>query len=294
MPVSSPLDKIPLIPPVLTGVAVNKIVKYLNKLIEDLLKIVQDSIKLPDDCDCDDPRIDALKDGLADIVDRLKKLQKLLEQIMKYVDLFKTLISVASAVQKSLYLVPIVGQAVLMADLSAVQTMTIENAKKLLNQLKGIPPRLNIGVDMAVSQLAQVAGKLAAACSGAANDTGNIGNGDGDGDGSDLGKDPLLTVPKELKDAIDEMNIDYNDLLPSEFYQEKNVSEDDLELRSDLIKQLIDQQRDLLASLQEAPSKLIKGEGLPTNDLGKSGDYYLDQNSNEIFGPKLNNKWMDT
>ena len=53
MPVSSPLDKIPLIPPVLTGVAVNKIVKYLNKLIEDLLKIVQDSIKLPDDCDCD-------------------------------------------------------------------------------------------------------------------------------------------------------------------------------------------------------------------------------------------------
>jgi len=284
MPVTSPLDKIPLIPPVLTSIAVDKIVKFINKLIEDLLKVVQDSIKLPDDCDCNDPRIDALKDNLDDILERLKKLQNLVAQIMKYVNLFKTLIGIASAIKNTLYTVPIVGQAVLLSDLSMVQTMTIENAKKSLGQLEGIPPRLNIGVDMAVSQLAQVATRLASACSGAANGTGN--------DGST--SDELLEVPKQLKDEIDKLNLDYNDLLPSEFYQEKNVSIDDIDLRGDLIQDLINQQQDLLSSLQEAPSQLIKGTGAPTNDLGKSGDYYVDEITNEIYGPKLNNKWIDT
>ena len=296
MPVTSPLDAIPMIPPVLTGIGVNKIVKFINKLIEDLLKMAQESVKLPDDCNCDDPRIDALKEQLDDILERLRKLQELVDKIMKYVKLFKKLIKIASAVQKSLYVVPIIGQAVLMADLSAVQTMTIENAKKSLDQLEGIPPRLNIGVDMAVSQLAQIAGKIAAACSGAGNETGNGGDGSGggdDGSGGLLGQDDLFTMPNNIKQAINDLNFDYNDLLPSEFYQDKNVSEDDLDLRSDLIKDLIDQQQDLLASLQEAPSQLIKGDGPPNNGVGKSGDYYLDEVTDEIYGPKLNNKWLD-
>ena len=270
MPVTFPLNKIPEIPPRLTSIAVDTIVDFLNNIIEKLLKLVDEAIKLPDNCLCDDPRIEDLKKQLDDVMALIQKFQEM-------IDLFKTLSDIATTVKSSLYLIPVVGQAVATADLSLVQTMTIENAKKSLEQLQTIPSRLNIGIDLAVSQLTKVANRLAQACSGA----------------EDINND-VLKVPQQVKDSIDNFNRDndfYNDQLDSEFYQLKNVSVDDLDERADAIRQLIEQQRDLLTSLQEAPSKVLSGAGPPNNDLGKSGDYYVDISSNQVYGPKLNTGW---
>lgn len=277
MPVTFPLNKIPEIPPRLTSFAVDTIVDFLNKIIEKLLKLVDEATKLPDDVSCDDTRIGDLLNELNDVMELIRKLQEIIPKIQQMIDLFKTLADIANTVKSSLYLVPVVGQAVALADLSLVQTMTIENAKKSLEQLQTIPSRLNIGIDLAVSELTKVANRLAQACSGAEN----------------INKD-LLTVPNEIKDSIDNFNRDndfYNDQLDSEFYQLKNVSIDDLDQRADSIRQLIEQQRDLLTSLQEAPSKVLSGAGPPSNELGKSGDYYVDISSNQVYGPKINTGW---
>lgn len=277
MPVSFPLDKVPQIPPRLTAVAVEKIIEYLNEILDKLLKLVDEAIQLPDDCLCNDPRIESLKQSLNDVMELIKKLQEMIPKIQEMITLFKTLADIATAVKSSIYLIPVVGQAVAAADLSLVQTMTLENAKKSLEQLETIPSRLNIGIDLAVEQLAKVADRLAQACSGA----------------GDIGSD-VIQVPQQIKDSLDELNRDsdyYNDLLPSEFYQLKNVSNDDLDLRADSIKELIEQQRDLLTSLQEAPSSVLSGVGAPQNDIGKSGDYYVDISSNQVYGPKLNIGW---
>ena len=275
MPVSFPLDKIPIIPPKITAEAVNKIVEFLNDILDRLLKLVDESIQLPDNCTCDDPRIDKLKKALDDVMELIKKLQDMIPKIQEMIDLFKTLSNIASSIKSSIYLIPIVGQAVAAADLAMVQTMTIENAKKALEQLETIPSRLNIGIDLAVSQLAKVADRLAQACS-------NDANAD------------VIQVPQQIKDSLNELNRDsdyYNDLLPSEFYQLKNVSIDDIDQRAESIKELIDQQRDLLTSLQEAPSKVLSGTGPPLDSIGKPGDYYVNISTNQVIGPKLNKGW---
>ena len=277
MPVTFPLNKIPEIPPRITSFAVDTIVDFLNKIIEKLLTLVDEATKLEDNCACDDPRIQDLKKSLEDVMELIKKLQELIPKIQEMIDLFKTLSDIATTVKSSLYLIPVVGQAIAGADLSMVQTMTIENAKKSLEQLQTIPSRLNIGIDLAVQELTKVANRLAEACSGA----------------EDINND-VLKVPQQVKDSIDNFNRDnnfYNDQLDSEFYQLKNVSIDDLDDRANSIRELIDQQRDLLTSLQEAPSKVLSGAGPPNNDLGKSGDYYVDISSNQVYGPKLNTGW---
>ena len=74
--------------------------------------------------------------------------------------------------------------------------------------------------------------------------------------------------------------------MDSEFYQEINVSEEDLTRRSDDIQKLIEQQQSLL-TLQEAPSKVYQQAGLPNNNLGKTGDYYIDTQNLKIYGPKI-------
>jgi len=289
MPIGFPLDKIPMIPPVLTSVAVDKLVDFLNKLIDKLLQLVDEATELPDDCACDDPRVQKIKDGIDEVMALLQKIQALIPKLQEYIDLFKLLADVASAIKNSIYLIPIVGQAVLAADLNLVQTMTIENAKKSLQQLQSVPGRLGIGIDLAVEQISKVASRLAVACSGAENGTGT---GSGAGDGTD---NALLLVPQQIKDSLDAFDQDFNDLLPSDFYQLKNVTDEDIDLRSDLIKELIDQQRDLLASLNDAPAEVISGNGPPNNTLGKSGDFYIDiLDNNKTYGPKVMNQWIVT
>jgi hypothetical protein len=104
------------------------------------------------------------------------------------------------------------------------------------------------------------------------------------------GEVPTISIPTSTlrdADALDSFGdeFDYNDLLDSEFYQEINVSQEDLTNRSDDIQKLIEQQRSLL-TLQEAPSQVYQQVGRPDDDLGKTGDYYIDTQNLMIYGPK--------
>lgn len=89
-----------------------------------------------------------------------------------------------------------------------------------------------------------------------------------------------------------EGDIDYNDLVATEFYTDLNVSDTDLDDRSDAIEELLKQQQNLLTSLIEAPSKVYQGEGLPNNNIGKPGDYFVDTKTQQVYGPKVSiNSW---
>ena len=98
----------------------------------------------------------------------------------------------------------------------------------------------------------------------------------------------LFSKMREQRESIALNGIeDYNDLLPSEFYTDINVSDTDLQERSDNIELILTLQRDLLSSLQEAPSKVYQEDGLPAADLGKIGDYYIDLTTSIVYGPKI-------
>ena len=98
---------------------------------------------------------------------------------------------------------------------------------------------------------------------------------------------PEISIPTSTADSGSAFGegFDYNDLLDSEFYQEINVSQEDLTKRSEDIQKLIEQQRSLLI-LQEAPSQVYQQVGRPSDDLGKTGDYYIDTQNLMIYGPK--------
>jgi hypothetical protein len=47
-----------------------------------------------------------------------------------------------------------------------------------------------------------------------------------------------------------------------------------------------------MSNLQEAPSKVLLGTGTPSLDLGKIGDYYIDTDTQTVYGPKPTiNSW---
>ena len=66
MSVSPPFDMLTGLP----GEAVGKLTELANKLIAKLTDLVgdalSDAMKLPDDCGCDDPRLEAIKQKIED------------------------------------------------------------------------------------------------------------------------------------------------------------------------------------------------------------------------------------
>ena len=77
----------------------------------------------------------------------------------------------------------------------------------------------------------------------------------------------------------------------TEFYTRTNVSIDDMKQHLDTINVLVENQQNLLTSLQEAPAQSFNGTTPPDANLGKIGDYYVDTANNKIYGPKINSGW---
>ena len=80
---------------------------------------------------------------------------------------------------------------------------------------------------------------------------------------------------------------------PSDFYRKVNVSDEDLQQRFNFIQDSILKQIDVISSLNEAPSKVLYGSGVPTSDIGQLGDYYIDTTDQTIYGPKTDSSsWL--
>lgn len=277
-----PFDIVPKLP----GKGVNIIVKQINqqtdKLVDSVNKAVQSSIKLPKGTSCDDPNVKKIKDDLAQIQKQITKLQEIVPKIQTTVNTVQTIVKTASTIKTVISIAqlsnPLTAPGFIAQQLTAIQDATIANAIASLDQFKSIPVDLSLKLATIVPPLTSAIQKVAATCNGDLDGletlqipTLDTGAGDGTGDGTRTG----------------DGTGDYNDLLPSEFYNELNVSDDDLQDRSDAIESLLQQQRDLLSSLLEAPSKVYQEPGTPDQSLGKIGDYYIDTENKLIYGPKL-------
>lgn len=269
-----PLDIIPKLPAKAVSEVIKQVDVQTDRLLQDVTKTVQDSIKLPTNTKCDDPRIKKIKEQLADIQEQITKVQETIPKIQTTINTVKIVVTTAQAIKATItaaqLAIPATAGLFVAQQLMAIQDATIVNAIESLNQFSTVP-------DTLTSKLATVVPPLIAAISKVS----NVCNGDVD----------ELTIPEAVSDSLN-INTDYNDLVDTEFYTELNVSDDDLENRSDTIQQLLDQQQDLLRSLQEAPSKVYNGTGLPSGNIGKTGDYYIDNDTQTVYGPKPSqNSW---
>lgn len=259
MAVAFPFDQITNKP----GAAINKLQTALNKVIAKLNQKVAEAIGksniLPKTISCSDPRINELKQILQQIQRYITQIQNILRILNIIIPILTVAAQIASVLINAQLANPIpsppaVGQAV------AVQNELVANIAKALTQASIILGIVNGAVAVASGLISTVVNTLSSICN---NETFN--------------------VNQDTQNAIDG-----NVITESEFYQLINVTQEDIDLREDLIIQLQQEQRSLL-DLLEAPSQVIVGSNnqMPQNDQGKQGDYFINQTTRTIYGPKI-------
>lgn len=262
-----PLDFIPKLPGKGVQLLSEQLDKQLDVLFDQISKTVQDAIKLPNNCDCDDPRMKQIKEQLAKIQEAITKIQENIPKIQQTIETVKTVVATAQAIKAAITAAQLSNPATaglfIAQQLMAIQDATIVNALASLQQFATIPDTLTSKLSTLIPPLLSAFNKVSSAC-----------NGDVD----------TLTLPE---DVANRLRNDYNDEIDTKFYNETNVSDDDLNKRSIDIKDLVQQQRDLLTSLLEAPSQVYREAGNPDPNLGKPGDYYINVTTSQIYGPKV-------
>ena len=289
MSVIPPLDRITKAP----ALAVDKIQQQFNKILDSIAdqanKTIKDSAKLPTNVNSDDPRVKNIKQSLENIQLSITKVQENIPKIQSAVTAITTIISTAQGINASIataqLAIPVTAPLFIAMQTQALQNQLIVNAIEAVKPLQSLPDQIESKITILIPILIAAISKL-----------NTITNDDVELNVPSIPRadDVELNVPSIPRADDVELNTDnnYNDLIPTEFYNELNVSETDLTQRSDSIEQLVEQQQNLLTSLQEAPSQVYRGNGNPLPNLGKIGDYYLNTSNNVSYGPKISdNDW---
>lgn len=266
MAVTPPLTKVAALP----AQGVDFIQQQLNRLLDLILAemklVIQDVSKLPNGIDCNDPRVQQVKDTLQSVQDNLRQLKEQLPRLQQIISQVQTIIKTGLAIKNTIaaaqLLNPITAPLFIATVAQQLQDELITNAIEAIKPLQAIPNQALSKLETLVPPLINAIASLNAACN----------------------EDISLDIPTLDNDFG--ADFDYNNLLPSEFYREINVSETDLDQRSDTIQQLVEQQQNLLTSLIESPSQVYRQPGVPSNNLGKTGDFYVDTENNIAYGPK--------
>ena len=267
MSIIPPLDRLTKAP----SFGVDKIQQQFNDILDLVVdqtnQTIKDSVKLPTNVKCDDPRVQNIKQNLENIQSLITQVQQNIPKIQSAITAVNTIVSTAQGINAAIAAAqlsnPVTAALFISLQTQAIQNQLIVNAVEAVKPLQSLPLQIESKILTLVPVLITAISKLNTVC----------------GD-----SDIELNIPNiSTESAV----TDYNDLVPTEFYNESNVSENDLTQRSDSIEQLVEQQRNLLTSLQEAPSQVYKQEGNPPAELGKIGDYYLNTSNNVSYGPKI-------
>ena len=257
------------------GAAINKLQTALNKIISKINERVSDTIskanKLPKDINCNDPRIQELKQNLVQIQTLLTQIQRVLRILNIAVPILTAAARIAAIALNGQLAVPLPTPPVANQAIT-VQNQLITNIIACLKQAGIIITIVNGSITLISALLAPVINKLSSICN-----------------------TETFEVSATTQDAIDSVNTEIILQSESEFYQLINVSLEDIQSRQTSIDELEQQQRSLL-ELLEAPSKVIIAQtaGVPDDSIGKSGDYFIDNINNIIYGPKTSDfEWPE-
>ena len=253
-----PLKVLTILLPIIT--AQQALAKKLASKLEEELDNLSKNAK------CNDAQVLALKqklDALQKTIDNIQQILGFIPPITKSLRIVNTTATIVSTVQLAIPAAPGVPQGPIMQTLNAA-VETISNVTSVITTLANI-----------ANNVLQIANRLESVIQKA----------------EDKLKSLCATQPPTPSAAVDLVNL--ADLYPSEFYQLVNVSQEDIDNRFTEIQRLIDQQLDVISNLNEAPSQIIIGEGSPKSDIGLEGDYYVDSDTENVFGPKPNNtSWI--
>lgn len=248
--------------------------KIQNKILEVALDISKESVQLPNQIKCSDPRVVRIKQ-------LLNKLNFYIQELVKYLGWLNIATAILSAVA-SAGAAYVAFRLAIPTPLIAVDAESINFQKELFATIKSVIKKfapilalITAGVITASAIIGPAINIISQICVD-----------------DDL---PINSYTKAVIDKIQQTAIEVEGIAisDSKFYQDYNVSEDDIQSRANTIDLLLEQQRSL-TDLLEAPSTVIMVNRTPDNNIGKAGDYAIDKQQRIIYGPKPSDSEWET
>jgi phage-related protein len=256
---------------------IKRIIPLIMKQAEQISKFATDlankTAMVPAGTKCDDPVTQELKDQLKQIqqaIETLKQLLNLINTIIPILQNIGTIGTVIKIIQLLIPSIPGVPNGPI-TEIINIITQLITNIKSAIKTLEGVQKAVDRHSGSSNSNLAKSINKLGGICN-----------------------NEIFDISQEIANEInrlDGLDTGLATGLDSEFYRVINVSDQDILDRDQLIQDLLQQQKDILSTLKEAPSQVINQVGLPNNTIGDIGDYYIDSDTNSVYGPKTSAGW---
>ena len=261
-----------------------RLLPLLNKYIGTLQQLGAVELpnlleNIPTNVTCDDADVRELRNKLEALLNFLEKLNDLISVLSTVVTVLKILERVGQGTAFALSLtVPVIPPAAQNAIIASAKLgQNASTVARILqtsfNRLLAIFPKILI----TATQTQQFLNNLCNESDDRVNDfLNNL-------SGNDT-IDVTLVTPPTAQEILDQY--------PSTFYTELNVSDEDLNARYQEIVELIDGGFDVINNLVELPTNVLTGQGAPVDTLGTAGDFYIDTQTNQLFGPKpTNGSW---
>jgi phage-related protein len=261
---------------------VQQIILLLSKQIDAISNLAEktstDCLNLAHNVKCSDPTVKQIKGQLADLqrlIDQLNIIINRTSDIISIINTVATTASVLKIIQLAIPSVPGVPTGPI-TELINIFTKLIDNAKSSINSLKGILANIKSQFNRINSLIANSINTIGSICN---NESFTV-------------TSEVASIINNASSIIGNDTSIINDQYPTEFYTNINVSDDDINLRFNTISELLENQLDVMTNLVEAPSKVYQASGVPENNLGKLGDYYINLDNQSIYGPKAQaNDW---
>ena len=255
---------------------VQQIILLLSKQIDAISNLAEktstDCLNLAHNVKCSDPTVKQIKGQLADLqrlIDQLNIIINRTSDIISIINTVATTASVLKIIQLAIPSVPGVPTGPI-TELINIFTKLIDNAKSSINSLKGILANIKSQFNRINSLIANSINTIGSICN---NESFTV-------------TSEVASIINNASSIIGNDTSNINDQYPTEFYTNINVSDDDINLRFNTISELLENQLDVMTNLVEAPSKVYQASGVPENNLGKLGDYYINLDNQSIYGPK--------
>lgn len=248
------------------------LLNQLQKVTETNQLIQSTAINLPSSVSCSSPEIANLKKLLANgivIINNLKLISNKLNAIINIINTINTLSTVINSAQLLIPSVPGVPSGPI-AKILQLTTVLSATCKSSVVRLENMKKTIQLNVNRCSNVIAYGVDTCSNICP---NETFNV--------TSDIANNIVNNnIVNNNLDSKDKSHI-------SKFYNIDNVSDTDLKSYDDDIRQLNLEARDILSNLIETPSSVLEGIVDPLPETGHIGDFYINNSTKMIFGPKI-------
>jgi hypothetical protein len=268
-------------PPVLIAA---RLLPLLNKYIGTLQQLGAVELpnlleNIPTNVTCDDADVRELRNKLEALLNFLEKINDLIAVLSTVVDVLKILARIGQATAAASLLSPVPLPPQIQGIIDS-NSQLAQNSLTVANILLSIFDRLLALFPIILKSAAETQQFLNNLCNEDADRVNDFLNNLSGNDTIDV----TLVTPPTAAELLEQY--------PSTFYTELNVSDEDINTRYQEIVELIDGGFDVINNLIELPTNVLTGQGAPADTLGTAGDFYINTQTNQLFGPKpTNGSW---